>query len=76
MAHVLVTVNHNDDELVLTVDDKPVATVSIAGTSTMAVQDFLETLLESIDDARTVSPEMFLTIEKIDEDRRKTVNEW
>ena len=68
--HITVTVDHNNDELVLSLDDKAVKTISIKGTSVSRVQEFLERLLEEMDSAAYVS------LEQIDEDKRKTINEW
>ena len=74
MPHITVTVNHNDDELALEVDGKTINTVKTS--ASMGVQSFLDALLESIDLAHFEGGPVFMTLESINEDRRKTVNEW
>lgn len=75
---ITITVNHNDDEVVVTKDGQKYFSMDIVGSVT-TVEEFLEKLVDAISNsAEGDSGNGLLNVQlvKVDEDRSKTISEW
>lgn len=72
---ITITVDHNSDLLELSVDGRLIRSVPIKGDTT-GVQNLLDDFLNRLLDNHPDGIYPHIELESIDEDKRKTINEW